>query len=90
MRALNSLAAKMSEKWEMLHFPLRGRRQVLLESEETAQRHPSGSSSSSSTLSPDQKALVLSSEVMNAAASVSSLSEPLTLQPDTGLSSLSP
>lgn len=36
MRALNSLAAKMSEKWEMLHFPLRGRRQVLLESEETA------------------------------------------------------
>lgn len=32
MRALNSLAAKMSEKWEMLHFPLRGRRQVLADS----------------------------------------------------------
>lgn len=30
MRALNSLAAKMSEKWEMLHFPLWERRQALL------------------------------------------------------------
>lgn len=31
MRALNSLAAKMSEKWEMLHFPLWERRQALLD-----------------------------------------------------------
>lgn len=31
MRALNSRAAKMSEKWEMLHFPLQESRQALLD-----------------------------------------------------------
>lgn len=40
MRALNSLAAKMSEKWEMLHFPLWEKRQALLDRNKNVIQQP--------------------------------------------------
>lgn len=40
MRALNSLAAKMSEKWEMLHFPLWEKGQALLDRNKNVIQQP--------------------------------------------------
>lgn len=75
MRALNSLAAKMSEKWEMLHFPLRERRQASLDDNNSNYMTRDGPAGARVALIRDSRGVQLP-EVTNTAASISCLSVP--------------